>query len=308
MTVTVRESDFHLEPMEIEWGEAEKTKITTVADSSGDLGATYFLLNTPDVSYYVWINTGSDSDPAVSGKTGIEVTISTDDDAEAVRDAIKTALDSVTYDSLPEFLATNGDGTDELIVENSRLGKVDQTEDGAGGSETGFTFDQEQASLGRVLGATSGGIEVTPEAGMLDVTADQLGEQVIEQINTSSNISLSMTLQEMSAENWKLILGEAVGATYTPGTGTEVVGFGESKRFSNMTPYSHPMRLRPINAADNTRNHTFWKVYPVMDSINFSGTELETMSVTFRAFRDTTKAKEINLFVFGDHLQDFSAS
>lgn len=306
MTVTIRESDLHLEPMEVEWGEAEKTKIETVADDSGDLGATYFLLNTPDVNYYVWFNTGSDSDPAVSDKTGIEVTISADDTAETVRDAIKTALDAVTYDSLPEFRASEGSESDTLIVENSRLGKVDATEDGTSG--TSFTFTQQQASLGRVLGATSGGIEVTPEASMLDVNADQLGEQIIEQINTASNISLSMTVQEMSEDNWNLLLGEAVGATYTPDGGEQVVGFGESKRFSNMTTYSHPMRLRPINASDNTRNHTFWKVYPVLESVNFSGTELETMSVTFRAFRDTTKAKEINLWMFGDHLQDFSAS
>jgi len=39
------------------------------------LGGKYFLLDSPQESYYVWFNTGSDVDPLISGRTSIEVAV-----------------------------------------------------------------------------------------------------------------------------------------------------------------------------------------------------------------------------------------
>ena len=63
-------------------GLAEKTTVTCVADTAGSLNDTYFLLNTPSQGFYVWYNVaGAGTDPALSGKVGIEVQIATGDGA-----------------------------------------------------------------------------------------------------------------------------------------------------------------------------------------------------------------------------------
>ena len=40
------------------------------------LAGTYFLLDTPGTNYYVWFNSGSDTDPTIGGRTGIQVAYS----------------------------------------------------------------------------------------------------------------------------------------------------------------------------------------------------------------------------------------
>jgi hypothetical protein len=124
---------------------AEVTTITCEADDTDSLDGLYFFLNTPTTSYYVWINTsgGAETDPALEGKTAIEASVTTDDTAESVATAIKTAITAVTG-----FTAT--DATGVVTVTNDAVGGVEAARDPNNGSATGFTFEV----------TTSGGKEV----------------------------------------------------------------------------------------------------------------------------------------------------
>jgi hypothetical protein len=112
----------------------EITKITTVADVSGSLQSEYFFINaieadsTTDVGfktveYYVWFDVSSGgSDPSLSGKTGVEVDISTNDSASAVATAIESALDA-----LSNFSASAS--TNVVTVTNANRGSVTDASD-----------------------------------------------------------------------------------------------------------------------------------------------------------------------------------
>lgn len=78
---------------------AEITSVTCVADSSGSLNNKYFTINAGQngTSYYVWLNVSSGgTDPALTGKTGVEVAISTNDTAGTVATAVAAALDALS--------------------------------------------------------------------------------------------------------------------------------------------------------------------------------------------------------------------
>lgn len=99
-------------------GQREVTSVSAVADVAGSLGGLHFFISSPSDDYYVWfdVDNGS-SDPAIGGRTAIEVDISSGDDRDTVAAAIKTSLDA------------NGDfltvlSTHRLIITNKRLGNV----------------------------------------------------------------------------------------------------------------------------------------------------------------------------------------
>jgi len=116
-------------------GVAEVRQFTCVADVSGSLNNTYLNnLNSPTVSYYVWFNVNSlGVDPALSGKTGIMVALSTNDSANAVATATRAAIAAVGSSLV---FATSGSGA-QVIVTNLVVGAVTDLADGA--VPTGFT-------------------------------------------------------------------------------------------------------------------------------------------------------------------------
>ena len=109
---------------------AEETDVTTVADVADSLNETYFYFNTPANAYYVWFNTGAGVDPAIAGRTGVEVTITTGDTAAAVATALQAELDALS-DVTATVLV------DVVSITNDVAGfVVDATDAGA----TGFTL------------------------------------------------------------------------------------------------------------------------------------------------------------------------
>lgn len=106
-------------------GVAEVSEITTVADDSGNLGGKFFLVDTPNVNYFGWYNPGGGfSSPNVTGRTGVEISISVDDDADAV--ALATQL---AFDALGDFSASVA--SDVVTLTNAAVGAVDDLVDGA---------------------------------------------------------------------------------------------------------------------------------------------------------------------------------
>ncbi len=73
--------------------------VTILVDTEGvdsTLDGTYWTLNSDDTEYYVWNNVdGADNDPAVGGKTGIEVAMSGAASANTVATATAAAIDAV---------------------------------------------------------------------------------------------------------------------------------------------------------------------------------------------------------------------
>ena len=113
---------------------AEVTTITCRPDESGNKQSTYFFINAIEVDtttnvgfktveYYVWFDVSSGgSDPSLSGKTGIEVDISTDASASSVASALATALHSMA-----NFTASIDSNT--VTVTNANRGSVTNASD-----------------------------------------------------------------------------------------------------------------------------------------------------------------------------------
>lgn len=111
-------------------GETQVQDIDTIAGTT--LGGKYFLLNSArnEREYYVWYNTGSSTDPDISNRLGIEITIdSGDTDAQV---ATKTAN---ILNVLNDFNATAN--TNTITITLARNGNTDNSTDG----NTGFTFN-----------------------------------------------------------------------------------------------------------------------------------------------------------------------
>lgn len=113
-------------------GAKEKTSVECVADVAGSLDGTYFTLNSAAdaVQYYVWMDVDAGgNDPAPLGKTGIQVSISSNDSAEDVAAAVAAAIDA-----LPAFIAS---ASDELVtIENAAVGASTDAAD----VDSGFTI------------------------------------------------------------------------------------------------------------------------------------------------------------------------
>lgn len=100
----------------------------TTSDETSLSGGEYFNISSSTTDYYVWYNIdGGSSDPAISGRTGIEVNISTGDTAEAVAAATQSAIDA-----LGEFSAS----VSGSAVTIKTGGEAVETTDG----NTGFGF------------------------------------------------------------------------------------------------------------------------------------------------------------------------
>lgn len=108
--------------------------VTTVADVSGSLNSKYFLLSAPNggVNYYVWINVDSGGvDPALPGKTGVPVAISSGASAATVATAVAAAVDA-----LAAFVSAAVGAV--VTITNASAGGMIPASDGA--APTGFAF------------------------------------------------------------------------------------------------------------------------------------------------------------------------
>lgn len=149
-------------------GIAEITEITTIADISGSLNNKYFLLNAANDSteYYVWYNVNSlGTDPMVAGKTGIEVALATNDNANTVASATSTEINSVAG---ADF--TSGAVGNLITVTNDDGGACTDAADAQSPNATGFSISvtQQGATFGtsvlsNVVTVTSNDKAVLPD-------------------------------------------------------------------------------------------------------------------------------------------------
>lgn len=127
-------------------GRKQVQTVTAVADIAGSLNNKYYLTSSVNTvskaqkNFYVWFNVSAGgTDPALPGKTGVEVDISTGDSANTVATAIRGALNALTND----FVAT---GAGAAVIEtNVACGLVTAAADGA--APTGFAFANTMAGV-----------------------------------------------------------------------------------------------------------------------------------------------------------------
>jgi hypothetical protein len=299
--MSVTESNIKLEPCDVFFGLRQKDTLTFVADSSGSLDATYIDFETVTFAgvttqYRAWFDVDDGSTPpAAGGRTLVEVDIATDDSAATVAAAWQSAVDTAVAGA--SFTVSGA----VVTVENNAMASVTAPVDGA--SPTGVTVANVFTGEKQDLGGTDGAVEFSPSFDFVDVVADQIGTTMLDKIQSGNNLEVSMSLLEVTSDRWSQIVGNIAGDEMTPSGGTKLVGAGESKRFVNMKQYARELLLKPSGSTDDLRNVTIWKAFPNMDSVNFSGNDLQVMEVTFSAFRDSTKESEINVFAFGDSHQ-----
>lgn len=90
------------------------TNIACTGDIGGSLNNTYFYYDTPSTLYYFWFNVGGAGvDPAVVGRTGVEITLNTNDTSNQVAVSIASEVSSLgTADvevNLNNITITNND-------------------------------------------------------------------------------------------------------------------------------------------------------------------------------------------------------
>lgn len=288
-----------IEPVDVTWEIEEKWQVTTVADVSSSLNNKWFKIWLPDLTWkHVWYNVGGAGvDPAPPGSSGdIEVAIAVNALATAVATATQVAVDAEA--GWEATVSSN-----KVVIFNITTGQTGSTADGT--AATGFTFTQMQDGGSLAMGYLDGDIEVTFEEQQLDITAHQTGTTVLTGLRQGLINEISMTMKEADAEKYKELLLGTAGATYTPGGGSEVMGWGTQSLGQNVIIKARRLVLHPVSlsAGDKSRDICFWKAYALPETLVISGENPKTLGLKFKVYRDDSKPTGINQFVFGDWSQ-----
>ncbi len=118
----------------------EVTDVTFAADSSGSRNNTYFTFNAASdaYGYYVWFNiNGAGVDPAVAGRTGIQVAGATDATAATLATA---AIAAINASSAASYVRATAGASGHAILTNQQPGGATNAANGAGGASAGASF------------------------------------------------------------------------------------------------------------------------------------------------------------------------
>lgn len=160
---------------------AEVSSVTAVADVAGSLNNKYFLISSPSVNYYVWYNINSAGvDPAVAGRTPLEVAAATGATAAAVATATRAVLDAHAAFVCPAPVGA------VMTVTNAVAGAAPDTAAGNSGFTVGTTTQGRNAaaSMMAACGVQPGDYVHIREEGsdaegrMLEVVALSSGTQI----------------------------------------------------------------------------------------------------------------------------------
>jgi hypothetical protein len=300
---TTRRIDAQLEAAEARWGRQQCRTWTTVADSSDSLDGTYLDLNVigydfAEDQYYLWFNTsgGSAVDPAISGKTAIEVSLTTDDTAAAVASAIVSAINTA---DIPIIVSASGA---VVTLTNQVQGAITaETDSGS----TGFSLEVGTVGLSVELGGTDGSIGLALNTESQIIQSNQTGSLAGSEVYLGSSAEITMSLIEVTKERFDTLVGEVTGDSVTPSGGTKVAGFGESRLYQALDSLGGQLILHPIRLADSDKSSDviFWNCAPKPSSLNFDGTAPQALEVSFTAYLDRSMNTAINLFSRGDWTQ-----
>ncbi len=118
----------------------EIVNVTFAADTSGNRNNTYFTFNSAGDLYgfYVWFNiNAAGTDPAVAGRTGIEVAGATNATAATLATAAITAINASTASA---YVTASAGSSGHVILTNKQAGDNTAAANGAGGDSAGASF------------------------------------------------------------------------------------------------------------------------------------------------------------------------
>ena len=154
---------------------------------------------------------------------------------------------------------------------------------------------------GADLGSSSGGVSISVSVDAIDIVADQSGSAPVDAYQTGQALEITMTLIELNQDNLSYMLGSGIGAKNSANNRS---GLGSSRDFTSMLSRAKTLQLREVGAADNSSDWIFWKAFPVVDSFDLTPDAAQSMSVTFRCFKDTTKDAAISYGVLTADIDD----
>lgn len=297
-------SNIRIEPVQVIFGRYQCQTVTTSADIASSHNNDYFVLYKAKnvTKYHVWYNVGGAGvDPAPAASTGIMVAIAVNATAATVATATAAAIEAVQG-------FTSSATSNSVCICNTQPGLSTTVASGVG--LVGFTYTLTIAGDDNDLGYSDGDIELTLDEQLNDITAHQTGTDILTSLRQGKTAELTIVLKEVDIDNLKLALKQA-GELYTPSGGTEVVGWGTSTNAENIIDKAGKLVLHPVqngdyaSATDFSRDWAFWKVHFKPESVTFSGENPMVVSCTFKCYTDDTKTEEVNLFVLGDHTQNF---
>ena len=289
-----------LEAMEWSFGGRECRSTTFIDDTAGSLTDEYFDLNVIDEDgiekfYYVLLSgTTPATDPAPVGKTKIEISYTDGDSKEVLAGLYVAALSAIEVNPID-----NGLGVVE--IENKFLGLI--TEEIYTNAPS-LVLAVNSIGFGGLLGALAeGGASLSTSQELVTITADATGAIPLDEIMRGGEYNIEMPLVEMSTANWISLVGNGAGDNYKPASEILGTGFGTSKLFNSTFANAgqlsgHPIRLPK---SDRSADISIWKTMPIMNDINYSGSEVQTANLAFKALKDGLKPDEVNMVYRGDH-------
>lgn len=283
-----------INPVNVFWQiEARDCWDFTGSTASG-LGGKYVLLSSPTVDYYAWFDeNNTDTDPAVAGRTAIEVNYAASASASAIATAFQTAVDAVVgLEAVLDGLSVEVIRDDIGAVTASTVGNT--TTVALTVIRKGKDFD---------LGLLQGDVEPSMTPAVLDIKAHQFGPTPIASLTQGfDKIECKTVMLETSTSKLQEVYS-IYGGSFTPSMGTEIFGAGSASIGRNILTEAARLVLRPVNAVDNTTDTVIMLCIPVPDSLKFSGENPETLSITWKGFLDTSANSNYNALAFGDVFQ-----
>lgn len=304
--INQRAANVVVEPLDLRLAEQHTGCLT--ADNTTDVAGQYIELSNADTDFYLWFDDSVASDPAPAGKTDLgPVSYDSTDSDSAFADSIVAAINASTATSDLVAKKVNDAGTFKVLIQCIDANAVNS--DWALGTAVSLAIEIERTGSSLDLGLIQGEVTIGIEETFTDVTAAQFGPELLAQIRTANNFTLSVTLEEVQADKLSQILAFS-STEVTPSGGTAVQGYGAlsgSKQFGNVIEDSKILIMHPTrNAADDlSGDYAFWRAYPTVSEILHSGEEVKTATVDFSFFIDEARRNDSNKLVYGNWQQDF---
>lgn len=290
-----RAQNIQINPHDAYWEVEETLCFDFTGQTPSGIEEKYISVYNPTGTHYAfWFNVDSGSTaPTVSGATLVEVAITSSNTAAQITAAFEAELEA----TISGFSGTSS-GTNYV----AKYSDFSEFSDDANAGDS--TVEVAVVSKGGqvYLGLLDGDVSITPEQTFLDVTAHQTGQTILSKITQNLGATVELTCKEFTKAIYKGLIS-AAGGSFTPGSGTEVYGWGTAKLSVNIFKYAKRLRLTPVGAADESNDWTFWKTFPEIGGITLSGENPQTLPVTFSAFPDDNKPTAVNIFAIGDGTQ-----
>lgn len=288
-----RAANIKISPVDVTWEIEEKFCVDVAGAVATDLDGTHFLFSTPTTDYYVWFDLDNGStDPAVAGRTGIEVDVATGDSEATIVAAIETAVEG----------ATAYEGVVDASVVTFVFNTTDSVLNSPADGDSGLGIIAVNTGASTYLGLLEGNVEPGFSETTKEITAHQFGTNILTELRQGNAADVTLALKEVTTAIYEAII-LAGGGEFTPSGGTKLVGWGDNKQGKNTIVDARKLRLHPVNETNNLRDLTFWLAYPKMDSIVYSGEDEQLLNVTFTTYLDESKPEGIRRFALGDSTQ-----